>query len=820
MVLFSVYSQENPKIDKKVLFSRTGKTKEVQECLKDGEHYYKNRLYDASLSQYLKLYSYWDSHSPLNYKIGVSCLNGSRPEDAMNYFLNANVDVAKDYRFQLGRAYLFNHKYDEAKEEFIMYYQSLKPRQQKKMKGTIDQWKEVCDFSEKAYRDSVPVFIINMGPNVNSYYDDYSPVEYYFNNNPHLYFTSRRPKYDISKPTNQDKFKERVFYSVINDNLKFGEGFPAQINSKRYHTALSGVDNKEGLLFYYNGQKGAGDIYGVSFRSTGKVDTKYRLKKKFNKGGAQETSITFTDEGDFYYVSDRKRGGAQGGKDIWYAQKKQDKKNAYYKPVNLGDQINTPLDEEGVFVTGDGNTLWFSSNGHPGMGGFDVFVVEKDPYGQWGKPVNLGYPINSPNDDIFYRVSSDPNIAYFSSKRQGSFGGLDLYIAKKDLRIPFILFGKIRDIASQENLEGTVTLFDVDTDMPVGTSTYDLEEEIYTLSMEDGGNLYVQVESPGYRTLIEPFACPQVRHEKVERDFELERLARPFTLKGYVSDTKTGKALQAEIVMKPEGEESPFYRTVSDVSTGYYSLTVPDKVNMDFRASARNYHSREEMMALDDFPGSELEKNVSLQRSLIEYILSGKISEEGTGAPVKGTLNAYIRGEDDKIVSSARSDEATGLYELVLLSAGPFNIEISAENYFFANEIIFFEDTTDLTRNFELKRMKIGAAIVMENILFHTGSANLKPESYTELNKMVALLKENPRVRVELSGHTDNTGSIATNKKLSKARAMSVMNYFLSQGITADRMEYEGYGPDIPIAPNTTVEGRAANRRVEMKIID
>ena len=208
LVTFAAYSQENPKIDKKEILTKTTAKKEVTNYLNYGDSFYKEGLYDAALSYYLRLFNILDTHSPLNYKTGVSCLNGTNPKDALFYFSRSESSVATDYYYQLGRAYLFNNKYREAKESFKTYLNSLPKGKQRKMTEHVNQLVEVCNFSEQAYRDSLPMFIINLGPNVNSYYDDYSPVEYYVNSNPQLYFTTRRPKKDVASQTNPEKFKE------------------------------------------------------------------------------------------------------------------------------------------------------------------------------------------------------------------------------------------------------------------------------------------------------------------------------------------------------------------------------------------------------------------------------------------------------------------------------------------------------------------------------------------------------------------------------------------------------------------------------------
>lgn len=152
------------------------------------------------------------------------------------------------------------------------------------------------------------------------------------------------------------------------------------------------------------------------------------LKGRINHIAYKETSISIASDSTAYYVTNRR--GGEGGKDIWVCRQKKD--NKFSKPRNLGKIINTSFDEEGVYVTPDGNTLYFSSKGRKGMGGFDVYKSEKNADGEWSEPKNLGYPINSAADELFYHPTSDPKIALISTIRNDSFGGLDIYKIQTD----------------------------------------------------------------------------------------------------------------------------------------------------------------------------------------------------------------------------------------------------------------------------------------------------------------------------------------------------------------------------------------------------
>ena len=451
------------------------------------------------------------------------------------------------------------------------------------------------------------------------------------------------------------------------------------------------------------------------------------------------------------------------------------------------------------------------------MGGFDIYKSVKQSNGTWGDPVNMGYPINGPDDDLFYRQTSDPNLALFTSKRSGGFGGLDVYYIRNDLRIPFVLSGNVSDVETRKTLQATVRLFDRKTNMPVGIAINDTIQHGYVLSMEDIGDFYMQADAPGYRSTTDDFINPKTRHAKLYHDFALERLLNPYSLYGTVTDERTGKPVQAEILFKLPGNDDILYRAVSDGNTGFYNITMEDKVDIDVSLRATEYFDHNDLLALKNVEDDTGVKNFSMKRSIPIYIVTGTIKDERDGRALRA--NVKLTKPDEDLFTHTVTDEK-GNYELISKERGPFNIEVTSEGYFFADADLHFEgDSIEVIRNITLKKIEVGAKMVIGNILFNSGNANLRPESYAAMNRLVELMRENPTLKIEVSGHTDNVGSAANNKTLSNNRAITVRNYLTSQGIAADRLEYNGYGPDRPIAPNNTEEGRASNRRVEVEVL-
>jgi outer membrane protein OmpA-like peptidoglycan-associated protein len=166
--------------------------------------------------------------------------------------------------------------------------------------------------------------------------------------------------------------------------------------------------------------------------------------------------------------------------------------------------------------------------------------------------------------------------------------------------------------------------------------------------------------------------------------------------------------------------------------------------------------------------------------------------------------------------------DTTGLYKVSLPEPLAYAIEINSPGYMYYLDILDFSNETGddkLHRNFFLKKVEVGIKVVLDNIYFETGKAILRPESEDALNQVLRFLQNNPSIKLEISGHTDNTGSLRINQKLSRDRASAVVNYLVGKGIPQEKLESRGYADTQPVASNGTSEGRTQNRRVEFKVL-
>jgi len=178
--------------------------------------------------------------------------------------------------------------------------------------------------------------------------------------------------------------------------------------------------------------------------------------------------------------------------------------------------------------------------------------------------------------------------------------------------------------------------------------------------------------------------------------------------------------------------------------------------------------------------------------------------------------------DENNIVQTTISQRGSGKYNVLLKERKGYGVEINAPGYMFLLDMIpgpESEEDTLILKNFSMKKMKVGASVVLHNIFFEFNSSTLTPESYPELARVIKFMDSNPTIRVEIDGHTDNVGSAEYNLKLSEERAKSVARYLIKQGVDPSRIMYKGFGFSQPVATNETEEGRAQNRRVEFKII-
>jgi tetratricopeptide (TPR) repeat protein len=440
-----------------------------------------------------------------NFMAGKCILETIDKGRASDYLIKANnldPNVSPDILFLIGQSFQLGKDFDKA----VVYYEKHKEKisataDKKVRKSTIkamiaeiDAKIAQCSNGKEFVQDPLEYAIKNLGDAINSNHADYAPA---INKDESLIiFTSRRE--GGTGIGNVDKDLE-YFEDIYISELKDGKWLPAKnigtiINTEN-HDASIGLSGDGKELFLYKDDNG-GDIYVSKRKDDGSWAEPRSISSNINSR-YNENSVSISPDGQtLFFTSDRP--GGKGGIDIYMS--KLDKKGQWGKPTNLGAPINTSSDEDGPFIDYDGKTLYFSSRGHKGMGGYDIFVSEFDSTAKkWSDPVNIGYPINTPDDDIYFVKSGDSKFGYYASVKDGGLGEKDIYrvaipdnlqkyntlkirqiegkpatitppIVKTEVQKPVILRLKVSDEASKQVLDALVSVRSKETNAEINIS--------------------------------------------------------------------------------------------------------------------------------------------------------------------------------------------------------------------------------------------------------------------------------------------------------------------------------------------------------------
>jgi len=392
------------------------------------------RNWPMALAYFKEAYKTDSSTANVNYKLGVCYLNSaSQKKNSLPYLRIAARNVSRNYDpyepkekqapentfYYLAQAYHYNYQFDSALSYFESYKAILGIRDPE-MTKEIDMRINWCNNAKEFMTVPLAVTITNMGDSINGPYPDYGAVMSIDENT--MYFTSKR----FGETALDGGYYEDILTCEKKEDGTWTSARPVSpyINTPTNEATIS-LSTDGQTLFLYRDDNG-GDIYS-STTMNGSWMAPVPLGSDINTKYWETHACISADGSTLYFVSDRP--GGFGGRDIYRCVKLPNGK--WSRALNLGPTINTAQDEDAPFIHPDQHTLFFSSKGHKSMGGFDIFfTVKNDEDGSWSAPANMAYPINTPDDDIFYMTSPDGKRAYFSSVRDGGYGEKDIYMAE------------------------------------------------------------------------------------------------------------------------------------------------------------------------------------------------------------------------------------------------------------------------------------------------------------------------------------------------------------------------------------------------------
>jgi tetratricopeptide (TPR) repeat protein len=397
--------------------------KSLQKSFIEAEYFFVKEDYPDALSYYQQLYEKVPENANIAYRIGVCYLNIPGQKDlSISYLEKAVSNMSAKYKFgsirqksapydalyDLAAAYKINYQFDKAKETFSRYLETLSPADKENYEFVTFQINS-CDVAKELIASPVSFTEENIGSNFNDDKSDFNPV---------ISADGKSFAFMVSM-----KFYDAIMLSRF-ENGKWSTPVnitpELQSDGDMYISCLS-PDGK--VLYLSKDDNLNSDIYTCTFDGI-RWEESVRLNKNINTKYWESHGFVSEDGEQLVFASDRP--GGYGGLDLYISRKVN---GDWGPPVNLGPVINTPFNEDRPFLINKGNTLFFSSQGHLNLGGYDLFRSDLRPDGTWSTPENLGYPLNTPDDDVFFMPVGNGKSGYYSIyKGSEGFGKEDIYL--------------------------------------------------------------------------------------------------------------------------------------------------------------------------------------------------------------------------------------------------------------------------------------------------------------------------------------------------------------------------------------------------------
>ncbi|MBD3636299.1 MAG: PD40 domain-containing protein [Crocinitomicaceae bacterium] len=574
--------EEDVPFDKRLFPNQKEAFMDAVKEIKEGDyHFFDGTSSDLTLA--LRHYLYAQDFNPyssvLNFKIGVCYLNSNHKFNALEHLKFAykvNPDVDENIKFYLAQAHQLAGEFDTA----IYYYQEFKDQINPNDQGQrafINKKIQECRTGQELKESPIRVWIDNLGDSINTEYPEFSPV--ISADNRVLFFTGRRPDSEGGKKDQTGFHYEDVYVSKreYGGDWQTSENIGDPVNTESHDATVGLSPDGKSLLTYKGINSKNGDIFITKELEDGTwaepVSIGDNINTKYHESSA---SLSF-DEKTLFFVSDQP--GGFGQHDI-YVSYWDEEKSEWGKPYNLGPTINTEFEEKGVFFHPDNKTLYFSSNGHNNMGGLDIFKTEfNSETGEWSEPENIGYPINTPDDDIYFVVTGNERYAYYSSFREDGFGEKDIY------QITFLGERK-NSLLADADLMDTEFLEEESSDLATSDGTSHTDNNTDNNQNNNQNNTDNNQNNTDNNN--QNNTDNNQNNTDNNQNNNTEDKNRNMIIKGHVKDCKTSSGIQANIVMV--NNETGARREITSNPDGSYEVIVEAGESYAFTVSSPSYN--------------------------------------------------------------------------------------------------------------------------------------------------------------------------------------------------------------------------------------
>lgn len=659
----------------------------------------------------------------------------------------------------------------------------------------------------------------NLGDAVNSYYSEINPVM--SPDGKTLYFVR------VNHPDNKygDFDSQDVWQTTMNEDGSWNEAerLPDNVNIGRYNAILSlsedgktalinGIYNKAGTFWKKRGlsliRKNNDtwtvpeplEIAGFSKMNSGLMTNAYLSRDErmlvlcFSKGiNSKKQDI---------YISIRE------GKE-------------YSRPKKI-KALNSKGVETAPFLNAENNVIFFASN-RRGKYNYDIYRSEMmaGDYTRWTTPVLLSDTINTFKYESYFKTNLSGSTAYYSSSSE-SFGNSDIFKVKIFEDQPYVVVrGKVINYKTKEEMPAGQHFSILANGTPIDSLVIDHQTATYMATMPLGNSysLTANVEKFKPRNKI-------INVSEIEEYTEMyaDLYVEPFDyvlLKGNLRVKSTNERIPTtsnpRLIINGEVPDSLFV----DYDAGIYEVKLPYGHTYTMVVNTHDFDPIPDVLNLENVDEyKEISRDLYVDKEKTA-VVTGRIFDKNSGDPFPADVPLTLK-LNDADATKVTLDSLSREYSVEVSLGVMHTISAEAEDYYSLTEVINLMGETEkikVLKDLYLVPLEIGQSVRLNNIFFETAKATLKEESFPELQRVVKFLEDNPRISIEIGGHTDNVGKKAYNLKLSEERAESVAQYLLLHGIPDSAITFKGYGMSEPVADNDTETGRQINRRVEFTII-
>ncbi len=674
-----------------------------------------------------------------------------------------------------------------------------------------------CFFSLRGQQSSfLPQ---NLGEAVNSYYSEINPVM--SPDGKTLYFTR------VNHPENKygDYDSQDIWYTTMNEDGSWNEAqrLPDNVNIGRYNSILSLSEDGNTALI-----NGIYDKSGTIWKKRGlslirKNNDSWTIPEPLEVAGLSKMNSGLMTNA--YLSRDERMLVICFGKGI------NSKKQNIYISIRQGNQFSRPkkikaLNSRAVdtapFLNAENNVIYFASN-RRGKYNYDIYRSEMmaGDYTRWTTPVLLNDTVNSFKYESYFKTNLSGSTAYFASNNE-SLGNSDIFKIKLFEDQPYVVVrGKVINYKTKEEMPAGQHFSILANGTPIDSLIINHQTASYTATMPLGNSysLTANVEKFTPRNKI-------IDVTEIEEYTEMyaDLYVEPFDyvlVKGNLRVKSTNEriptASNPSLIINGEVPDSLFV----DYDAGIYEVKLPYGQTYAMIVNTDDFDPIPDVLNLVNVNEyKEISRDLYVDKEKTAEV-TGRIFDKNTGDPFPSDVAVSLKLNDAN-ATKVTIDSLTRQYSVEVSLGAIHTLSADAEDYYSVTEVINLASETEkikVLKDLYLVPLEIGQSVRLNNIFFETAKATLKEESFPELQRVVKFLEDNPRIRIEIGGHTDNVGKKTYNLKLSEQRAESVAEFLLLNGIPESAITFKGYGMSQPIADNDTETGRQINRRVEFTII-